>query len=529
VTDLLVSNARVLDGLGAPAWAGSVAVQGDRIEGLIPAGGSDPPASRTIDAHGLVVAPGFIDVHSHSDVTPFVEPQMDSMLRQGVTTMVVGNCGGSAFPAGGIPHSAALAGVEGSKIEVGWSSFGEYLARVDDARPALNVAALVGHGTLREEAMMGSERRAPSGDELDAMRRRLAAALEEGAVGLSSGLVYAPGLHATTDELVQLARELTAPGGIYASHVRGEGPTVFDAVAECIAIGRATGVRSHVSHLKVETRPLWGRGGELLELLDAERARGADVSADQYPYAAWETNLDSALPPWASVADLPEVLVDENARGRLFAAIERGDPGWQSAVDGVGWDRIVIGAHHGALEASGRSVAELAADLGVEPAEAACRLLLEDPHTGMVGHAMHEDDVRTILARPDVFVSTDALAISPDGPLGRFGVHPRYYGTYPRVLGRYVREERLLALETAVAKMTSLPAERFGIAGRGRIAYGAFADLVVFDPASVVDRATYDAPHAFAHGIELVVVNGRVAWDGGFGERSGRALRRGER
>ena len=529
MTALLIANALIADGSGSEPFPGSVAVQGDRIELVLPAGEPEPPAERRVDAGGRVLGPGFIDVHSHSDLTPFIEPGMDSMLRQGVTALVVGNCGGSAFPAVGIPDAAALAGVDASTLDLGWNTFAEYLALVDERHPALNVAALVGHGTLREDAL-GRERRAATDDELAAMRHRLAEALDDGAVGMSSGLVYAPGMHASTEELADVAGELGRRGGVYASHIRGEGPSVFEAVAECVEIGRRAGCPSHVSHLKVETHPMWGRAGDLLELIDAERERDADVSADQYPYAAWETNLDSALPPWTAPTELPPLLADPNERTRLFEAIERGEPGWQSSVDGVGWDRIVIGAYHGPIEASGRTVAAIAEELGVEPVEAACRLLVDDPTTSMVGHAMDEDDVRAILARPDVFVSTDALAVAPDGPLGPFHVHPRYYGSYPRVLGRYVRDEKVLPLGTAIAKMTSGPAERFGLAGRGRIEPGAFADLVLFDPETVADRATYERPHVFAAGIDLVVVNGRIAWrDGRPGERAGRALRRGER
>jgi N-acyl-D-aspartate/D-glutamate deacylase len=360
------------------------------------------------------------------------------------------------------------------------------------------------------------------------MRRLLADALEEGAVGLSSGLVYAPGHHATTDELSTVAGALVEHGGIYASHIRGEGSSVFDAVAECAEIGRRAGVPSHVSHLKVETRPMWGRSDELLSLLDGERERGADVTADQYPYTAWETELSSALPPWVTPTELPEVLGNPAERERLATAIDQGEPGWVNVGRGIGWDRLVIGSHLPDPSLTGRSIARLSEERSLEPHDVITTLLIADPHTGLLGHAMHEDDVRAILARKDVFVATDGLAISPEGPLGAFAIHPRYYGTFPRVLGRYSREEGLLSLEDAVRKMTSLPAERFGLARRGRLDPGAFADLVVLDPGRIADRATYENPHTFAEGIDVVVVNGRIAWDGSGVQRHGRALRRGE-
>ena len=529
MADLVVAGALIVDGTGVPGRPGSVVVSGDRIVDVLGPGAGEPPAKVRIDAARRVVAPGFVDVHSHSDITPFVEPTMDSMLRQGVTTLVVGNCGGSAYPVEGAVEHAAMTGADPMALTFDWRSFGEYLERIGDARPALNVASLVGHGTLREHVMGAAQRRVPTDEEIRSMRDLLREALAEGAVGFSTGLVYAPGLLASTDEIAAVATALADVGGVYASHIRGEDANVFDAVGECIEIGRRAGAPSHVSHLKVETRPMWGRAGELLDLVDAERARGGDVTADQYPYDAWETSLSSALPPWVTAEELPDVVTDGAATERLLMSIERGEPGWASVGRGIGWDRIVVGSHLTDRSLTGRSIAEIAAERHVSDAQAITQLLLADPHTGIVGHAMAEDDVRIIMSRTDVFVATDGLAVSPNGPLGAFAVHPRYYGTFARVLGRYVREEGLLSLEDCVRKMTSLPADRFGLSGRGTIERGAFADLVVFDPERVADRATFERPHAFADGIDIVIVNGGVAWDGSSIGRHGRALRRGVR
>jgi N-acyl-D-aspartate/D-glutamate deacylase len=355
------------------------------------------------------------------------------------------------------------------------------------------------------------------------MRRMVAEAMEAGAVGLSTGLVYVPGIYSRTDELVALAAEVAPFGGLYASHIRGEGRDLFAAVREALEIGARAGVPSHVSHLKCESSLVWGRAADLLALFD-----GRDATADQYPYTAWASVLWSLLPDWAPVAELPALVRDRETRERLVRAVEHGEPRFQSSVDGVGWDRIVVESTADARW-NGRSIAEIGASLEVEPVDAMFRLLLDEPETAVIGHAMHEDDVRAIVSRPDVMVASDAAAMSPEGPLGGMPVHPRNYGTFPRVLGRYVRDEGLLTLEAAVRTMTSLPAERFGLDGRGRIVEGAAADLVVFDPATVADAASFERPHAYPVGIGAVVVNGRVAWDGERGERAGRVIRRGGR
>jgi N-acyl-D-amino-acid deacylase len=527
---LVIRDASLVDGSGAPPRRASVAVEGDRIAAVTDR--SDLQGDRVIDAHGRVLAPGFIDTHSHADLSPLVEPWMDSATRQGITTVVVGNCGSSPWPDAGLEESASLVGVRAAGLPTRWSSYAGYLDALDAARPACNVAALVGQGAVRGEAV-GGERRPPTDDELETMRRLVAEAVDAGAVGISTGLIYPPGMHARTEEIVELARVAGRHGGIYASHIRDEGRGVFDAVAEAVRIGREGALPAHVSHLKVESSYAWGRADELLALLDRSRADGADVTADQYPYTAWETSLATILPPWAPVETLGELLADGDPSERLVDAIEHGEPGWGGNVDGIGWERIVIGSHQPDPSVSGRTVSDLADERAVRPVDVALGLLVEDPFTGMIGHGMLEQDVRLIASRPDVMVGTDGVAIAPDGPLGRFSVHPRYYGTFPRVLARYVREERVLDPAAAIRKMTALPAERFGLEDRGRVAEGAFADLVLFDLDRIEDVATFERPHAFPEGIDLVMVNGTIAWDGSRGsrgsrgERGGRVLRRG--
>lgn len=520
--DLLIADALVVDGAGGPAFPGAVGVRADRIAWLGRDGAVPPPAERTIEGTGRVLAPGFVDVHNHSDLSPFVLPTMPSTLRQGVTTVVVGNCGSSPWPLSSWEEGIQLAyGDPATRPRPAWTSWADYLDAIDEAQPAVNVATLVGHGALRRDSM-GLARRAPGPAELEAMRRKAAEAVEEGAFGMSSGLIYVPGMYAATDELVSVAEAVAAAGGLYASHIRGEGEHLFRALDEAIEIGRRAELPAHVSHLKCETAFVAGRAEELLSRFHADD----DVTGDQYPYTAWCSSLSSLLPPWAPVGDLEAIVRDREGRERLRLAVEQGEPDFQSSIAGVGWNAIVV---VGTREArwNGHDVASIAEELGFEPFAAMVALLREDPDTSCIGHAMDQADVRAILSDPEVFVASDASATAPDGPGGSLPVHPREYGTFPRALA-LARAEGLLPLEAMIRKMTSLPAERFGLRDRGRAVEGGFADLVLLDPATVRDAATFETPHAFPTGLDLVLVNGEVAWDGmALGERAGRALRRG--
>lgn len=531
--DLLIRDATVVDGAGGPSFRGSVAVADGRIAWVRRTGGAEespaagpahpseadePAAITTIDAAGRVLAPGFIDVHTHSDLAPFTDPWMDSTLRQGVTTVVVGNCGMSAWPVTGLDGIAAFLGTTREALPP-WTSFDEYLAAIEAARPACNVAALVGFGSLRTQ-VMAHERRQATPAEVVEMRRLLGEAMEAGTLGMSSGLIYVPDVYATTDEVAAVAAAAAPFGGLYTTHMRAEGRLIFDAVREAVVIGRRAGVHAHVSHLKLDGRRAWGRADELLALVDE-----AGASADQYPYTAWETDLASFLPAWAPVNELDELLADAPTRDRLVRSIEEGEPGWESSVADSGWERIVLEARDPAL--ADHDIAHVAAGRGEPPVDTALALLREDPGIAVRGHAMDEGDVRALLARPDILIASDGMAVAPEGPLYGTPLHPRSYGTFPRVLGRYVREADVLTLETAVRKMTSLPAETFGLAGRGLLSEGSWADLVLFDPEVVADTADFGDAHRYPVGIDVVVVNGRVAWDGGRRARAGRAVRRG--
>ena len=471
-----------------------------------------PTRLRTIDGAGLALAPGFIDVHNHSDLSPLILPEMPSTIRQGVTTVVVGNCGSSPT------RSRVSRTRSGSRTAAStrcprpaWTSYGDYLDAIAAARPAVNVATLVGHGSVRRE-VLGLDRRPPTTAELARMRALVTEAIDAGAFGLSTGLIYVPGLFSATDEIVAVAEAAAHAGGIYASHIRGEARTLFAAIEEALAVGAQAGLPVHISHLKCDGAHVWGRSAELLERLHA----APDASADQYPYTAWNSSLASLLPAWAPVGDLERLARTDHER--LAAAVSE-------EVDGVGWERIVV-IQTSDARWNGMDVASIAEALGEDPIDAFVRLLVADPTSSIVGHAMREDDVETILRDPDVFVASDASATAPDGPGGDHPVHPREYGTFARALA-VARDRALLPLEAVVRKMTSLPAERFGLRDRGVLRAGAFADLVLFDPAAVRDVSTYEASHEFPVGIELVVVNGTVAWEpSGTIHRNGAVLRR---
>jgi len=518
VLDLIVHDALIVDGTGAAPFRGWVGVDGDRIARVGRQEQDHPDAARTIDAADAALAPGFVDVHNHSDLAAWVTPSMPSTIRQGVTTVVVGNCGSSPWPLAGFAEGVRLSYGDPADVPVPpWDSFGDYLDDIDRLRPATNVAALVGHGSIRSE-VMGTERRPPSPDELERMRRTVAEAMAAGAVGLSTGLIYVPGIHSDTDEVVALARISSGAGGIYASHIRGEGRDLFRAVDEAIEIGRRAELPVHISHLKCESSRVWGRADDLLERIHA----AADATGDQYPYEAWNSSLSSLLPPWADPGSLP---ADGPSLDRLRSAVEVGEPGFQSSIDGVGWDRIVV-VDPPDERWRGMDMAAIASMLETDPFGAFIRLLREGRETSCIGHAMSAGDVWTILSDPEVMVASDASAIDPHGIGGGLPVHPREYGTFPRAIA-LARDERLIPLPPLIRSMTSLPADRFGLRDRGRIIEGAFADLVLFDPHVIRDRATFQAPQTFSEGLRTVVVNGTVAWETGRDAitRAGRTLR----
>jgi N-acyl-D-aspartate/D-glutamate deacylase len=492
IYDLVIRNGLVLDGSGAPGVPADVGVRGERIEavGWIPERGGVE-----IDATGRAVSPGFIDVHSHDDWAVLVDPEFRCKTLQGVTTDIVGNCG-----AGVAPFTAGMMGGIGgadpaTRGLAPWDGYAGYFARVDESGPSLNIAVLCGHGTARTH-VMGREKREADATELAAMGEIVAEGMAAGCVGLSTGLIYEPGRYAATGEIVALARIAAEAGRLYASHMRDEASRLLDAVREAIHVGEAAALPVEISHHKVGGRSNWGRVRDSLRLIDEARGRGLDVTADQYPYTAGSTSLFAVV-----------------QNGFLGGAPE-GGLGRGEAAD------VLIASCPDHREWEGKRLDAIALELDLPGLEAARRVIDVCRETFVIVDTMCEEDVQTVMRHPSTMIGSDGIAAGSSP-------HPRLWGTFPRVLGRYTRDLGVLDLPAAVHRMTGLPARKFGLTGRGAITPGSFADIVVFDPATIADVGTYDDPARPPVGIYAVVVNGSiVARDGAHtGARPGRALR----
>jgi len=531
--DVLIRGGSVVDGTGRPAFPADVAVQGERIAAIgNPGELASATATVTIDAAGRLVTPGFIDIHTHSDRSILINPKMESKLRQGVTTEVAGNCGSGVAPARG----PALVSGEKERARDGfpgaWSTMAEYFSAIESQGIAGNYATWAGHGTLRASTV-GHDMRPPTADELEAMRGLVREAMEAGAFGLSTGLIYAPSGYADTDEIVALAEVVHAFGGLYASHIRGEGSTLLDAVGEAIDIGRRAGVPVQIAHHKASGQQNWGLVNQSLPLMDQGRDSGVDVACDQYPYTASSTGLTSMLPKWALEGGretLVARLRDPEQRAKIREEMLESRPELAELKPDTGWHNVLIARARHSRDLQGRRLGEAIAEHGGDPFDYCFDLLIiEEANVGCIFFSMCEDDVQTVMRWPHTMVGSDASSVAPYGQLGEGKPHPRAYGTFARVLGRYVRDLGVLTWEQAIHKMTAQPARRLGLRDRGEVRSGAYADLVVLDPATVADRATFQEPHQYAAGIDHVLVNGTpVVRDGDHtGALPGRVLRRG--
>jgi N-acyl-D-amino-acid deacylase len=533
--DLLIRGGKIVDGTGNPWFLGDVGIKKDRIAFV---GRLSTPAvgTKTIDARGLVVAPGFIDMHSHSDMTLFEDGAASSKIRQGVTTEILGE-DTSAGPSKGKRQFRSVNTGSATRI---WTTLGGYFAELEKSRIAVNVASYVGLGTLLECAQGDSLDR-PDSPRLEAMKQLLDEAMSDGALGLSTMLASPRELAVTTDDLVALCEVVKRHGGIYSSHIRNEGQDVMDAIKEAIAVGRRADVPVDIIHIKIADQTHWGRMGEIVALIDAARREGVNVQANVYPYTRGNNDLVSIIPPWAhqgGIDRLIERLKEPSLRERLKNDIKAGLPHWYNHYTALGgdWSRMLVSARLSPANASfeGQTMDKIIAakskghDPAPDPLDVLFDFLIDE--NGAIGtiFAHHtEADMNRALVEPWCSIGSDGSALATLGPLRRGHPHPRNFGTFPRVLGEYVRNRKLIGLEDAVRKMTSLNAAKVGLFERGLLRPGLIADVTIFDPNSVIDHSTYLEPFQYNTGIAYVVVNGEIVLDHDqqTKARPGRALR----
>ena len=524
--DVIIRNGKILDGSGNPWYAADIAIRDGKIAKI--GALQDEKAAQYIDASGRVVSPGFMDIHTHSDARVFASEQETGKIRQGVTTEVIGNCGISAAPVAdeNLDLQKRYAGPFFGRYPISWKwrSLADYLREIEQHQIIGNIAPLVGHGTVRV-AVMGFDDRRPTSDELEKMRQLVAEAMEAGAFGLSSGLIYPPGLYSNAAEMVELCRVVAAGAGIYTTHMRNESDKVVDSVKEAIEVAKQAGLPLQISHHKVAGKENWGLSEKTLALMEEARGRGLDVTFDVYPYTAGNTFLSALLPPWANeggVERMLERLKNQELRAKIKQHIREGLPGWDNfiALSG-GYHNICLSScRNTALE--GRTISEIAEETSQSPDDAVLGILADNQgEVTMVVFLMDENEVSRLIAHPLGMVASDAIPVGGKP-------HPRYYGTFPRVLAKYVRKEKVLSLADAIRKMTSMPAQKLGLWDRGMINVGMWADLVVFDSDKVNDTATYQDPVNYPAGIGEVLVNGRLVVENGqyTGATPGKVLRR---
>lgn len=524
--DLVIQGGMIADGTGKKLFRADVGV----ADGIIRAVGR-VPASRArsvLPAAGCVVAPGFIDVHTHTGAELLVNPRAESTVRQGVTTIVGGNCGSSLFPFSGRNISAESESLRSEYgIEAEWEDLRGFLSRVERRGLALNYSTLVGQGSVRGAAM-GFAGRKPTMDELKTMKSMVARSMEQGALGLSTGLEYTPGSFADDGEIIELCRSIAPYKGIYATHMRDEEDNVLEAIGEAVRISRRARVKLQISHLKIGRPRNWPKIGRALAKIEQARAEGLAVFCDRYPYIASATDLSVFFPLWSREGGTDAFisrLKDPAFDARLRADVAEQEKGLGS------WEKVVISSVSSAANGwtQGKNIVEAARRAAKEPYEFMRDLLIEEKsRVGMISFYGNEDNLKRILAHPLVGVGSDGSAVAPYGTLNKGNPHPRLYGTFPRFLGKYVRDEKLLPLEEAVRKITSLPATHFGFSKRGVLATGCHADIVVFDPDKILDLAAWNEPARYPAGVRYVLVNGGVVVDGEehTGKLPGKVLRK---
>ncbi|HYL13637.1 MAG TPA: D-aminoacylase [Terriglobales bacterium] len=528
--DIVVSNGHIIDGTGSPWYSGDIGIRDGKIAAI--GNLSAATRKRTIDAKGEVVAPGFIDMLGQSELTILVDPRLPSKIFQGITTEITGE-GGSAAPLNDAIIEADRAGYEHLHINPDWKTLRQYFARLEKQGMGINLASYVGATQVRR-MVLGDDNKQPTPEELETMRSLVRDAMRDGAVGLSTSLEYAPAPYAKTDELIALATEASKLGGIYATHMRNESDSVLSAIDEALRIGRAAHIPVEIWHIKVAGKKNWGRMPEVIDKINQARAQGVDVTADTYAYTAWFNSFSAFIPAWAhdgGDAKLIERLKDPATRARIrtdmLTPSEEWDNEWQE-IPGPEAVMICVVQNPKLVPLQGKTLAEVAKLWGTDPMDALFELLIDDKaFTNVAVFGMSEPDVALVLQQPWVSIDNDSSGTSPEGILGQEHPHPRAYGTFPRILRKYVREEKKLTLEDAIRKFSALPAQRMRLTDRGVLKAGMWADVVIFDPGTIQAVATFENPNQLSQGMEYVLVNGVPVIEQGkmTGALPGRVLR----
>jgi dihydroorotase/N-acyl-D-amino-acid deacylase len=527
--DVVITNGHIIDGTGSPWYSADLGIRNGKIAAI--GNLATAPRTRTIDAAGKVVAPGFIDMLGQSELTILVDPRLPSKIDQGITTEVTGE-GSSVAPLNDAIVKSNRRAYDYYKIDPDWRTFRQYFARLEKQGIGINVADYVGATQVRR-MVLGDDDVQPTPAQLDQMKALVRAAMQDGTVGVSTSLQYAPAPFAKTEELIALAAEAGKFGGIYATHMRSEDDAVIEAIDEALRSGREARVPVEIWHIKVAGKNNWGRMPEVVAKINAARAAGADVTANTYAYTAWYNDFSAFIPPWAHnggtdkmVDRLKDPATRERIRKDLLTPSKDWNNEWQSIP---GPEAIMIGAVENPQLHSlqGKRLSEIAKLWNKDPIDALFDFLIGDPDTGVAVFGMSQPDVTLALQQPWVSIDNDSVGTSPEGILGQAHPHPRAYGTFPRILSKYVREEKVLTLEDAIRKFTALPAQRMRFADRGVLKAGMWADVVVFDPATIHDRATFDNPNQLSEGMEYVLVNGVPVIERGkmTGARPGKVLR----
>jgi len=523
--NVIIKNGIIIDGSGSMPFEADIGIIGDRISVIDKNIGNS--ADLILNANKQIIAPGFIDIHTHTDTELIINPTADSKIFQGVTTEIGGNCGYSPFPLTQKDFEEYNKNfIERYDENIDWKSIAEFYERLEKGKISINYASFTGHGNIRA-FIVGKNDIAPTNDQLKLMKNVIAQSMEMGSLGLSTGLEYSPGSYAKTEELIELSKVVGEKNGVYATHMRNEDDTVEEAIEEALRICREANVSLQISHLKAGNPANWHKVDNMLNMIESSYESGLPVLADRYPYTAYGTGLSAFLPLWARQGDTDDLLNRLQDKTQIDK-IEKYSQGRARRIGG--WDKVVLSScfTEGNKIFEGKSIKEAATQKNISEFEFVKNIVIEERNrVSIIGFAMSEENIKKVLSHPLVMIGSDGTAVAPSGKLAHGKPHPRYYGTFPRVLGKYVRDEKFFDLPTGIKKMTSMPADKLGLNGRGLIQKGNYADIVIFDPNKVIDKATFVDPHQLATGIDYVIVNGQVTIEHGThkGNLNGKIIR----